>query len=77
MAKTAKKTLTKIDRKMNLRELITLYPRLAGVLTDDYGLHCISCFAASFDTLEEGAKIHGYSDKEIEAMVQRLNSLVK
>jgi len=75
MAKT--KTAIKIDRKMNLAELVTFYPQLVNVLMEDYGLHCVSCFAAGFDTLEEGAKIHGYDDADIEKMVKRLNSLVK
>ena len=77
MAKTAIKTKVTIDRKMNLAELVILYPELVTVLMEDYGLHCVSCFAAGFDTLEEGAKIHGYSDRDIEKMVKRLNALVK
>jgi len=71
------KTAIKIGRKMNLAELVTVYPELVNVLMEDYGLHCVSCFAAGFDTLEEGAKIHGYDDADIEKMVKRLNSLVK
>lgn len=70
------KTKVKIDRKINVAELISLYPELTQVLMEDYGLHCVSCFAAGFDTLEEGAKIHGYDDKDIEKMVVRLNKLV-
>ncbi len=77
MAKTKTKTKIKIGRKMNLAELVTLYPQLVNVLMEDYGLHCVSCFAAGFDTLEEGAKIHGYDDSDIEKMVKRLNTLVK
>ena len=77
MAKTKTKTKITIDRKMNLAELVTLYPQLVNVLMEDYGLHCVSCFAAGFDTLEEGAKIHGYDDQDIEKMVKRLNTLVK
>jgi len=49
---------------------------LVNVLMEDYGLHCVSCFAAGFDTLEEGAKIHGYDDRDIEKMVVRLNKLI-
>jgi len=33
--------------------------------------------AAAFETLEDGAKTHGYSDKEIAKMVKRLNEIVK
>jgi hybrid cluster-associated redox disulfide protein len=76
MAKAKRKSPVKIGRKMNLAELVTLYPDLTQVLMEDYGLHCVSCFAAGFDMLEEGAKIHGYDDKDIERMVKRLNSLI-
>ena len=72
-----KKNKIKIDRKMNLAELVMDHPELAQVLNEDYGLHCVNCFAAGFDTLEEGAKIHGYDDKDIEKMVERLNKIVK
>lgn len=67
---------SKIKRKMNLAELVSDYPDLGRVLTEDYGLHCVHCFAASFDTLESGAKVHGYDDKDIDKMVKRLNKLV-
>lgn len=62
---------------MNLGELVRIYPELAAVLQEDYGLHCVSCFAADFDSLEQGAKVHGFSDEEIDKMVAKLNQLVK
>lgn len=62
---------------MNLGELVEMYPALVPVLLEDYGLHCAGCFAASFDTLEEGARVHGFSNQEIDKMVTKLNQLVK
>jgi len=70
------KPKAKIGKEMNLGELVQTYPKLAEALAEDYGLHCVGCFAAEFDSLEQGAKIHGYDDKEIEEMVRRLNKLV-
>jgi len=52
------------------------YPELAQALADEYGLHCVGCFAAGFDTLEAGAKIHGYDDDDIKEMVEYLNQLL-
>ncbi len=66
-----------IERKMNLGELVAVYPELVETLTNDYGLHCAGCFASSFDTLEEGAKVHGFDDKDIDKMVKRLNQLIQ
>lgn len=73
----AKKSDQLIARKMNLGEMVAVYPELVEVLTNDYGLHCAGCFASSFDTLEEGAKVHGFNDKDIDKMVKRLNEIVK
>lgn len=47
-------------------------PRAAELL-GMYGLHCISCFASSFDSLEIGAKVHGMSDVEIDEMIAEIN----
>ena len=65
----------KITRDMNLGELIARYPDAAEVLMD-HGLHCVGCFANSFDTVEMGAKVHGMSDSEIDDMIMRVNEAV-
>jgi len=67
----------KITKNTNLATLVAEYPELSQVLFEDYGLHCVGCFASAFDTLEAGAQIHGMSEKEINEMVKRLNVLLK
>ncbi len=49
----------------------------AAMLLGEYGLHCISCFASSFDTLEIGAKVHGMSDEEVDDMIAEINQELK
>lgn len=66
-----------ITKTINLGELSNTYPELVEVLVNDYGLHCVGCMAAAFETLEEGARAHGFSDKEIEKMVKELNNKIK
>ncbi len=66
-----------ITKDTNLAELVDKYPLLAQVLAREYGLHCVSCFAAGFDTLEEGAKLHGYDDKDIKEIIDYLNEVLK
>ncbi len=73
-SRTVMKTIT---NHTNLGELIQTYPKLAQVLIEDYGLHCAGCFAASFDSIEQGAQIHGMTEKQIEKMVLRLNEMVQ
>jgi hybrid cluster-associated redox disulfide protein len=40
----------------------------------EYGLVCVNCPLNHFETLEEGAKIHGMTDLEIKKMLADLNS---
>jgi len=74
MAKTKKIV---IDRKMNLGELVQASRKVGRILAEDYGLHCVGCFASSFDTLEQGMKVHGYSDKDVDKAVKRLNQVIQ
>lgn len=64
-----------ITKNMNLGEVVFKYPEAAEVLTD-YGLSCVGCFASSFDTIEQGAKIHQLSDEELDEMIERINEVV-
>lgn len=74
MPKTKK--LSKITKNTNIAQLISQHPDLGQVLVEDYGLHCVGCFAAAYDTLEQGAKNHGFSDKQIKEMVENLNDII-
>ena len=65
-----------ITKTINLGELSNTYPELAEILVNDYGLHCVGCMAAAWETLEEGAKAHGYSGKEMAKMVKKLNQII-
>ena len=38
-----------------------------------YGLHCTNCFFNASDTVENGAKMHGMSDEEIDSMIEEIN----
>ena len=71
----SEKKTVKITKDTNLADLIFKYPETAEILLD-YGLHCVGCVASSFDSVEAGAKIHGYSDKEVSEMVVRINEVI-
>ena len=70
--KPKNKTKPKITKNSNLLEILETYP-LAQELLMEYGLQCAACTAAAFDTLEEGVKIHGFSDQEVDELVDYLN----
>lgn len=66
----------KITRDMTLGDIISRYPETAEVMMKK-GLHCVGCHVAAFETLEQGAKAHGMSDKDIESMLKEMNNLIK
>ena len=55
-----------------LSEITSQSPRTAELLSE-YGLHCVNCYASTFDTLETGAQVHGMSDEEMETMIEEIN----
>jgi len=61
----------KIDKNTNIEDLLESYPEANEVLYE-YGLYCGNCFAAGFDNIEDGAKMHGLEDDEIEELVEEL-----
>jgi len=66
-----------INKDIMIGDLVEKYPKLAKVLVEEYGFHCIGCMAAGMETLEEGATVHGMNSKDIKKMVEELKSLVK
>lgn len=47
-----------IDKNMPIRELLQKYPESASVFSL-YGIGCIGCALAQFETLEQGLNAHG------------------
>jgi hybrid cluster-associated redox disulfide protein len=55
-----------INKKMSFGEIMNRYPEAAMILMDK-GMHCMGCGAANFETLEQGALMHGINpDKLVE-----------
>ena len=65
-----------ITKNMIIGECISKYPETAEYLMK-MGFHCIGCFAAGFETLEQGLKSHGKSNEEIEKIIKDLNKLIE
>lgn len=51
--------------------------QVSGLIFLKYGLHCFGCAMASDETIEDGAKAHGLSDKEITQMISEINAKIK
>jgi len=66
----------KINGKMTLGEVVKKYPETAEVMFK-YGLHCIGCHVAAYETIEQGALVHGLDKKKIEMMLKEMNDTIK
>ncbi|MCL7411990.1 MAG: DUF1858 domain-containing protein [ANME-2 cluster archaeon] len=61
-----------ITADMKIEEIVAKYPQTIGIFFQ-YGLGCVGCHAASFESLAEGAMMHGI---DLDAMLKELNELV-
>lgn len=55
----------KITKDMTLGEVVQSFPQTVEVMMK-YGLHCIGCHVAAWETLEQGATAHGITGKKFE-----------
>ena len=64
-----------ITKTMTFGELLSEYPQAGRVLAEK-GLHCIGCHIAVTESVEDGARVHGLSDAEIDAMIEEIKASV-
>ena len=62
----------KITEKMNIADIVNKKPASVEIMMK-YGMHCIGCHMAAWETLEEGAKVHGMSKEKLKKMVEEIN----
>ena len=65
---------TNITKKTAIAEIIEKKPEAAKIMFE-YGLHCIGCRVAAWESLEEGCKVHGLDEKKIDEMLKKINAL--
>lgn len=65
-----------IDIDKNINDLLMEFPEIAPVLSYEYGLYCVSCIIADFDTLRQGALIHEIVGEDFDDMVRHLESII-
>jgi len=73
--KTKEKMLIKKD--MTLGEVVQKFGMPVVEVMGKYGLHCIGCHVATWETIEQGAKAHGLEDKDVKKMVDELNKVAQ
>lgn len=62
-----------VTKKMTFQELLEKYPDAAPIISAR-GLHCLGCSGALFESIEQGSKMHGLSDAEIDKMITEINA---
>ena len=65
-----------IHRGMRVEEMLRLLPSAEQLLAR-YGLSCADCALHSFETLEEGCRLHGFEESDIEDLVTDLNAMLQ
>ena len=63
----------KITANMNIKEVIEKYPETVPVF-QKYNMGCIGCIAASFETLNDIASVHG---TDIKTFIKDLNEAIE
>ena len=61
-----------ITKKTKFSEILESNKDAAEILFEA-GLHCVGCPMTSQESLEDGCKAHGMSEKDIDELVERLN----
>ncbi len=62
----------KINRKTKMSEILESKPDAVEILFKE-GLSCVGCPMTMQETLEQGCKVHGFSDEQIDKLVEKLN----
>ena len=72
-ANDVKKAADVITADTNIIEAVQAHPEIMQVFAD-YGLGCIGCMAARFETIGEGAGAHGL---DVPALIKDINECIK
>ncbi|MFA6022577.1 MAG: DUF1858 domain-containing protein [Candidatus Pacearchaeota archaeon] len=79
--KAKKKNLLKnITKEMLITDIIEKYPDKSFEIAQamgEAGLHCIGCQAAVYETLKQGMLFHGFTEKELDKLVIKLNKIIQ
>lgn len=66
----AAKEPSMIEKQMSIEEVVRKYPETRATF-EQYGLGCVGCQAALFETIEQGAEVHGINVDDLIADLNR------
>lgn len=62
-----------VNRKMSIEEVVKKHPETVATF-ECHGLGCLGCQAALFESIEQGAEVHGI---DADALIVDLNREIK
>lgn len=65
-----------ITRSMLIGKIASEHPKTVEVMLK-YGMHCIGCPMTAYESVEQGAKVHGLGDDTINEMVKEMNRVIE
>ena len=74
------KQIQKISKDTIISEILAINPLKSRLLTEmllEFGIHCIGCGASTFETLGQGVLGHGYSEKQLNKLIDDLNKAIE
>jgi iron-sulfur cluster assembly protein len=68
-----------ISKDMTIAEILTAFPEKTLDMSEimrEFGIHCVGCGAAAFETLEQGVLGHGFGEEDLQKLIHNLNTLL-
>ena len=62
----------KIDKEMNIGEILEMYPQSREVFQKHFGKNCVNCTASRMESISFGALMH---NRDANAIVNELNAM--
>lgn len=69
--------MVKIDPDILVADFAELYPEAVDYLITEYGFHCVGCYVSSFESLREGAAVHGIMGDDFSDMLKNTEALIE
>jgi len=70
--KTKEKSESDISKDMSIGDIVAKNPKAEEIMFKQ-GMHCVGCGMVAYESLEQGCKVHGMSDEDIDKMVDEMN----
>jgi methionine synthase II (cobalamin-independent) len=68
--------MKRIEKEIAIEELIELLPKSVAFLREK-GIRCIACGEPIWGSLEQAAQDKGFSQDQIQVLVEELNTLIE